>query len=76
MATYYVAPTGSDTNPGTAASPWKTLTKAAQSVSTAGTDKVYVTPGTYTDTISMTNGFQIVTIPIPNYVLKLATKVE
>jgi Bacterial Ig domain/Periplasmic copper-binding protein (NosD) len=49
-ADYYVAPGGSDSNPGSSASPWRTLQKAANSVG-AG-DAVHVGNGTYA-------GFQI-----------------
>ena len=42
---YYVAPTGSDTNAGTATSPWKTLARAARSTKASTT--VFVAPGTY-----------------------------
>lgn len=45
-ATYYVAPTGIDANPGTQAAPWLTLQKAGD-VAGAG-DTVNVSPGTYT----------------------------
>src|SRR2546430_6204833 len=31
-ATYYVAPTGSDSNPGTSAAPWRTIQKAANTL--------------------------------------------
>ena len=44
-ADYYVATTGSDSNPGTQASPFATLTKG---VSSAGAgDTVYIGGGTY-----------------------------
>ena len=43
--TYYVAPGGSDTGPGTAGSPWATLQKAAATLE-AG-DTVYALEGTY-----------------------------
>ncbi|MGB8297262.1 MAG: right-handed parallel beta-helix repeat-containing protein, partial [Polyangia bacterium] len=47
-AEYYVATTGSDSNPGTQASPFATLTKGA---STAGPgDTVYIRGGTYNPT--------------------------
>jgi hypothetical protein len=42
----YVAPTGSDANPGTQAQPYLTLTKALAQVGSGGT--VWVAPGTYT----------------------------
>lgn len=44
-ATYYLSPSGSDSNPGTSALPWKTLHKAAAAVR-AG-DTVIVRDGTY-----------------------------
>jgi len=44
-ATYYVAPAGLDSNPGTQGQPWKTLQKAGD-VAAAG-DTVIVAPGTY-----------------------------
>ena len=49
---YYVSPSGLDTNAGTRASPFKTITKAA-SVATAG-DTVHVAPGTYAEDITIT----------------------
>src|SRR5882672_7483675 len=45
LRTFYVAPTGSDTAPGSSASPWRTLQKAANTVR-AG-DLVIVRAGTY-----------------------------
>ena len=50
-ATYYLSPTGSDSNPGTAASPWRTFQKAASAVR-AG-DTVIVRDGTYTGGVSI-----------------------
>ena len=44
-ATYYVATTGSDANPGTQAAPWRTLQRAGD-VAGAG-DDVVILPGTY-----------------------------
>ncbi|MEN3110902.1 right-handed parallel beta-helix repeat-containing protein [Uliginosibacterium paludis] len=44
-ATYYVAPSGSDTAAGTLAAPWKTLSRA-QTAAVAG-DTVYLRGGTY-----------------------------
>jgi MYXO-CTERM domain-containing protein len=44
-ASYTVTPAGADTNPGTAAQPWKTLQHAAERV--AAGDTVTVEPGTY-----------------------------
>jgi hypothetical protein len=46
VARYYVAPGGSDANPGTAAAPFRTIQRAAD-VAGAG-DTVLVRPGTYT----------------------------
>ena len=51
--TYYVATTGSNTNPGTEALPWATLSKAASSVS-AG-DTVYFKAGTYNESLVILN---------------------
>ena len=44
-ATFYVASTGKDTNPGTAAAPWVTIQRAANIVNPG--DTVVVQPGTY-----------------------------
>lgn len=46
-ATYYVATTGSDSNPGTSSSPWRTV-RYAVSKMVAG-DTTYVRGGTYTE---------------------------
>lgn len=46
-ATYYVSPSGNDSNPGTQTAPWATITKAAATV-VAG-DTVNVLAGTYID---------------------------
>lgn len=53
-ATYEVSPSGSDSNPGTAAAPWKTLQKAANTVH-AG-DTVLVNDGTYVGFRQRTSG--------------------
>jgi hypothetical protein len=50
--TYYVATTGSDTNAGTQAAPWRTIQHAANSVH-AG-DTVLVMGGTYNEVVTMT----------------------
>lgn len=47
-ATYYVSTTGSDSNPGTSASPWRNPQKCAASPIRAG-DTCIVRNGTYTD---------------------------
>ena len=47
--TYYVAKTGSDSNPGTEAQPWLTIQKAANTM-VAG-DTVYIKQGTYTEQV-------------------------
>jgi len=44
-ATYYVATTGADTNPGTSGSPWRTLQHAVDTI--ANGDTILVKPGTY-----------------------------
>jgi len=49
---YYVSSTGSDSNPGTSAAPFKTIQKAA-GVATAGST-VHVLPGTYNTTSTIT----------------------
>ena len=48
-ATYYVAPSGSDANPGTEAHPWRTIQKAAAAL-IAG-DTAYVKAGTYKERV-------------------------
>lgn len=50
-STYYVATTGNDANPGTLASPWKTINHAAQ-VAAAG-DTVFVRAGTYKEYVTV-----------------------
>jgi uncharacterized repeat protein (TIGR02059 family) len=45
-ATYYIDPSGSDTNIGSSSSPWKTLAYACSKVNTAG-DIIHVNAGTY-----------------------------
>lgn len=50
---YYVAPTGNDLNPGTIAQPWKTIQKAANTL-TAG-DTVYIRAGTYQEQVIPAN---------------------
>src|SRR5258708_29961968 len=47
---YYVSPTGSDSNNGSAAHPWKTITHAATMIGAGAT--VHVAPGTYTGYIT------------------------
>jgi hypothetical protein len=47
--TYYVAPTGSDSNPGTESQPWQTIQKAADTL-VAG-DTVYIRAGTYEEQV-------------------------
>src|SRR5207302_909819 len=44
-ASYYVAPNGLDSNPGSQAQPWQTIQKAANMLSPG--DTVYVRTGTY-----------------------------
>lgn len=52
-SSYYVATTGNDSNPGTLASPFRTIQKAA-SVAAAG-DTVYIRAGTYRETVTPAN---------------------
>jgi hypothetical protein len=47
--TYYVAPAGSDANPGTEAQPWRTIQNAAETL-VAG-DTVYIRAGTYRERV-------------------------
>ncbi|MGO4372568.1 DUF1565 domain-containing protein, partial [Paenibacillus sp. MCAF20] len=47
---YYVAPTGSDSNPGTLNAPWKTIQKAANTL-VAG-EIVYVRGGVYKEFVT------------------------
>jgi hypothetical protein len=51
---YYVAPTGSDSNPGTKDSPWGTLQKGADTV--AAGDTVWIRGGTYKTTTPKSSG--------------------
>jgi len=51
-AEYYVSPTGSDSNPGTEASPWGTVQKAANTA-VAG-DTVWFRGGTYSPSAGIT----------------------
>ena len=55
-ATYYVAPTGADTHPGTLAQPFRTIQKAADIV--APGDIVHVCPGIYAGLIGISCGQQ------------------
>ncbi len=50
---FYVAPTGDDSNPGTEASPWKTIQKASSTL-TAG-QTVYIRSGTYNEQVTPQN---------------------
>lgn len=51
--TYYVSPTGADSNPGTMTSPWRTIQKAADTL-VAG-DTVYVRKGVYKEMVAPKN---------------------
>src|SRR4030042_2020171 len=53
-STYYVSTSGSDSNPGTLSQPWKTIQKAANTV-TQG-DTVNIRGGTYREKITFTDG--------------------
>ncbi len=52
-STYYVSPSGSDGNAGTLQSPWRTIQKAANTV-TQG-DTVNIRAGTYTEKVTFSN---------------------
>src|SRR5512133_247835 len=56
-ATYYVAPNGSDTNPGTITAPWQTWQKAFSSLSPG--DILYVRGGSYTGMYDSGHGVYI-----------------
>lgn len=50
---YYVSPTGSDSNPGTSASPWATIQHAAQSItSNPNGVTVHIAAGAYTGSVT------------------------
>ena len=51
--TYYVSTTGSDSNPGTLASPWQTIQHAANTATAGAT--VYVMGGTYKESVNFPN---------------------
>jgi hypothetical protein len=50
-ANYFVSITGSDSNPGTQAAPWRTIQKAASTVPAGST--VYITAGTYNEKVTI-----------------------
>src|SRR5215467_14511154 len=51
---YYVAPTGSDSNDGSATAPWRTISHAAEMV--AAGDTVHVLPGVYNESVYLYQG--------------------
>ncbi|MBU0756497.1 MAG: right-handed parallel beta-helix repeat-containing protein [Nanoarchaeota archaeon] len=50
-STYYVSPSGSDSNPGTESRPWKTIQKAESSMSSG--DTAIILPGSYSGTVNV-----------------------
>ncbi len=58
QTTYYVSPSGSDSNDGSAAHPWKTIQHAIDSVSTG--DIIQVESGTYTEQLSVSKSLSII----------------
>lgn len=52
-ATYYVATTGSDSNPGTDSAPWRTVSRAAQRLQPG--DAVFIRGGTYHEQVILAN---------------------
>nr|WP_245571100.1 RICIN domain-containing protein [Catelliglobosispora koreensis] len=79
QATYYISPSGNDANPGTIASPWKTLQRARDAVRTVNANMtgdiyVYLRGGTYpvSSTIefgagdSGTNGYRVIYAAYPS----------
>ncbi|NJR42799.1 MAG: right-handed parallel beta-helix repeat-containing protein, partial [Akkermansiaceae bacterium] len=61
-AEYYVSTTGSNTNPGTLALPWRTIQKGADTV-VAG-DVVNIRAGTYAERVSITDKDGTLALPI------------
>ena len=55
-ATFYVATTGNDANPGTAAAPFRTLLKGVQTLSSG--DTLIVKGGTYAEVIAISPFWQ------------------
>ena len=55
VRSFYVATNGNDSNPGTQASPWRTISKAVSAALLPG-DEIVVAPGTYTEQIWMNKG--------------------
>lgn len=71
-ATYYVSPTGNDSNAGSQALPWKTIKKAANTV--AAGDTVYVRQGTYNEQVYLgKSGTQAAPIKFVSYPSEVAT---
>jgi hypothetical protein len=48
--TYYIDPSGNDSNNGSSGSPWKTLAYACSKATSSG-DVIHVNAGTYTETV-------------------------
>lgn len=62
----YVSPSGSDSNPGTKEFPWKTISKAANSVQLG--DTVFIREGIYNEAVSFrTSGTELLPIKIFAY---------
>jgi hypothetical protein len=71
-STYYVAPSGNDTNPGSISQPWRTIHKAAGKVQPG--DVVYIRAGTYQESNSFyTDGTQPAPITLTGYPGEVAT---
>jgi hypothetical protein len=51
-STYYVSTTGNDSNPGTQSAPWRTIGKAASTVTSAGS-RVVVGAGSYAEDVAL-----------------------
>ena len=63
---YYVSPTGSDSNTGTLAAPWKTIQHGVSKL--AAGDTLYVRAGTYSESVSITaSGTSSAPITISSY---------
>jgi uncharacterized repeat protein (TIGR02059 family) len=64
-ATYYIDPSGSDSNNGSSGSPWKTLAYACSKATSSG-DIIHVNAGTYTETTPSILGVGVSIVGVGN----------